>query len=267
MEDDAEDAILKAEQIPYDQPSEVILSSRNPLKDGNILFVLLNFEHILSLTIQNESPVHVPPANLSTTLPKLEYLKLAFGRFPANFQIDGYLTKTLKEVHIHDNNGTSLPSPTTGLQLPNIHTLGINYPAQPFLESVKMPTLTTLVLYPFNFPAGIPPTGAQAISTYRQLKHLRFQEGNVPQGRSAYYGVTSAFKHLAPHTPTLQSLTFDHCYVDGGALLEVFKTPKKTEKAKSPANLQQMVLSYTKGITRGHCDELKQAVGNIKVFR
>ncbi|KAG8823147.1 hypothetical protein FRC19_004546 [Serendipita sp. 401] len=267
MEDDARDVILKAEQIPFQQPFRLVLSSRNPLKDGNILSALSRFQGIQSLTIQNENPVCVPSVTLSSTLPKLEYLELAFGIFPASFQIDGYLTETLKEVHIHDNDSTSLPSPTTGLQLPSLHTLGINYPAQAFLESVKMPTLTTLVLYPFNHPAGIPSTGAQAISTYRQLKHLRFQEGNVPQGRSAYYGVTSAFRRLAPHTPTLQSLTFDHCYVDGGALLEVFKTPKKTEKAKSLANLQELVLSYTEGITRGHCDKLKQAVGNIKVFR
>ncbi|KAG8756170.1 hypothetical protein FRC14_003311 [Serendipita sp. 396] len=267
MENDARDVILKAGQIPFQQPSGLVLSSRNPLKDGNILSALSRFQGIKSLTIKNESPVCLPSATLSSTLPKLEYLELAFGRFPARFQIDGYLTETLKEVHIHDNNSTSLPSPTTGLQLPTLHTLGINYPAQVFLEAVKMPTLTTLVLYPFNFLEHIPTASAQAIAVYRQLKHLRFQGWNAPEDMRQRSEVTGAFSRLAPHTPTLQSLTFDHCYINGGALLGLFKTLKKMEKAKLLANFQEIALSYTEGITRGHCDELKQVVGNIKVFR
>ncbi|KAG8756970.1 hypothetical protein FRC14_002509 [Serendipita sp. 396] len=167
MEDDAEDVILKAENIPFTNSFELVLSSRNLFKDGNILSALSSFDHIQALTIQNESPAHLPPATLPSTLPKLECLKLLFGKFPAGFQLDGYLTETLKEVHIHDNNGTSLPSPTIGLQLPNIHTLGINYPARRFLESVEMFSLTTLVVYTVNFLVGMPVTGAQAISIYR----------------------------------------------------------------------------------------------------
>ncbi|KAG8795962.1 hypothetical protein FRC16_009879 [Serendipita sp. 398] len=268
MEDDAADTILKAEKFPFKQSSRLVLSSRNSLKDGNILSVLRSFRQIRSLTIQNEIPTHVPPATFSSTLPTLDYLKLAFGTFPAGFQLNGYLTETLKELHIHDNNGTSLPSPMVGRRLPNLHTLGINYPAQSFLESIAMPALTNLILYTFNFAGATPTTTAQAISTYKQLKNLRFQEWTDPSsGSDSYYGAMGALSRLAPRIPTLQSLTFDRCYVDGGALVKLFETPKEAVKVKSLTNLQEMVLSYTEGITRVHCDELKQAVGNIKVFR
>ncbi|KAG8756171.1 hypothetical protein FRC14_003312 [Serendipita sp. 396] len=246
----------------------LVLSSRGPLRGENLLSGLSNFGNIQSLTIQNESPISLPPATLSTTLPRLECLKLILGRFPADFQLDAYLPETLQELHIHDNNGTSLPSPTAGQRLPNLHTLGINYPARSFLESVEMPALTTLILYTFNFAGATPTTEAQAVSTYRQLKHLRFQEWTDPgSGGDSYYGAMGALSRLAPHTPNLQILTFCHCYVDGGALVELLKIPQQTGTAKSLASLQEMVLSYTEGITRDHCDELKQVVGNIKVFR
>ncbi|KAG8813618.1 hypothetical protein FRC18_002383 [Serendipita sp. 400] len=268
MENDAAVTILKASQLPFRQPSGLVLSSRNPLKSGSILSVLPNFSYIQSLTIQNEIPAQVPPTNFSSTLPNLDYLKLAFGTFPAGFQLNGYLTETLKELHIHDNNGTSLPSPMVGRRLPNLHTLGINYPAQSFLESIAMPALTKLILYTFNFAGATPTTAAQAISTYKQLKDLRFEEWTDPSsGSDSYYGAMGALSRLAPHTPILQSLTFDRCYVDGGALVELLETPKEEVKVKSLTNLQEMVLSYTEGITRGHCDELKQVVENIKVFR
>ncbi|KAG8846075.1 hypothetical protein FRB91_001185 [Serendipita sp. 411] len=246
----------------------LVLSSRGPLRGENLLSGLSNFGNIRSLTIQNESPISLPPATLSTTLPRLECLKLVLGRFPADFQLDAYLPETLQELHIHDNNGTSLPSPTAGQRLPNLHTLGINYPARSFLESVEMPALTTLILYTFNFAGATTATDAQAVSTYKQLKHLRFQEWTDPgSGGDSYYGAMGALSRLAPHTPNLQTLTFGHCYVDGGALVELLKIPQQTGTAKSLASLQEMVLSCTEGITRDHCDELKQVVGDIKVFR
>ncbi|KAG8829701.1 hypothetical protein FRC17_006171 [Serendipita sp. 399] len=187
----------------------------------------------------------------------------------SNFQLDSYLPQTLTELYIRDNDATSLPMPTTNLQLPRLCVLGINYPAHGFLKRVEMRALKTLILYSYDFPGATPTTKPQAVITYGQLCNIRFEAWSQPKDiiGDSYYGAVGALSRLVQHMPALQSLTFDRSYVDGGALVELISRSKEKEAVEPLPKLDQLVLSYTEGITRDHCDELKKTLSQIKVFR
>ncbi|KAG8820591.1 hypothetical protein FRC17_010105 [Serendipita sp. 399] len=219
--------------------------------------------------IWNERPVSLPSANFSSTHPRLCILELLIDKFPESFQLDGYLPQTLKHLYIRDIDGTSLPSLTTNLQLPSLQRLGINYPAHGVIERLEMKALKCLILYPYNFPGATPATGPQALATYLQLSAIRFEEWSKPNNIEGdpYYGAVGTLSRLVQYTPALHSLAFYRCYVDGGAFIELIKSSKEKDASKSLPMLEQIVLSHTEGITRDHCDELKQMVTKIKVFR
>ncbi|KAG8813617.1 hypothetical protein FRC19_010099 [Serendipita sp. 401] len=268
MREDTEKVAQVLPKIPYGSPSEVILASRRPLRNGNILKPLEYFSSVEFLCIINKAPEYIPPATLSTTLPKLICLALEFKKFPANFQLDGYLTTTLKELYLYDKDGTSHPSPTAGLQLPNLLTLGINYPAQRFFEAIEMKSLDTLILYDYDFPGAAPATGERAISSYSQLTNITFQGWAEPVSEyETYCGAMDAFTRLSRYTPALKSLGFDRSYIPGNALLQHLNQSEEKKGIELSPNLQELVLKCTKGITRDHCDELRKVVANITVVR
>ncbi|KAG8820593.1 hypothetical protein FRC17_010107 [Serendipita sp. 399] len=268
MEDDQERTIQKASQFPFDSPTFVVLSCRGPLRHGNLLMALSSFRSTRSLTILNDRPIVLPPARFSDTLPQLTYLRLEFKKFPSRFPLDGYLPATLEELHIRDDDGTSLPSPTNSLQLPKLHTLGINYPARSLLEEVEMNTLSTLVFYNCGFAGATAAPEGQFLRACNQLTHLKFDTwGERYAVVNSRDGAMGAFGHLAKKLQYLGSLTFDRCYVDGGAFMELIKSSKEKDASKSLPKLEQIVLSHTEGITRDHCDELKKTLSQIKVFR
>ncbi|KAG8829699.1 hypothetical protein FRC17_006169 [Serendipita sp. 399] len=266
MEEDQESIVQRASQIPYKSPSALVVSSRGPLKDGELHSILHGFTEIEALTIRNARPVALPRVDFSSTHTKLSSLTLTIGKFPENFQLDGYLTQTLTALYIRDNNATSLPTPTTNLQLPNVRVLGINYPARGFLEKVELKILAALVWYPCSVPGAGLITVAQALTTYGQLTDIRFDEWSQPDAEQCD-GAVGSLSRMVQYTPALQSLAFEQCYVDGGALIELISRSKEKEAAESLAKLEQIVLSHTEGITRDHCDELKQMGTKIKVFR
>ncbi|KAG8820592.1 hypothetical protein FRC17_010106 [Serendipita sp. 399] len=269
MEGDQQAIVQKAAQIPFRTPFALVVTSRAPLTSGRLHSVWYDFPFIESLTVRNEIPVAPPPKALSSTHRWLSSLSLTIGKFPANFQLDSYLPQTLTKLYIRDNDATSLPIPTTNLQLPRLCVLGINYPAHGFLERVEMKALKTLILYSYDFPGATPTTKPQAVSTYGQLCDIRFEEWSQPKDiiGDSYYGAVGALSRLVQHMPALQSLTFEHSYVDGGALVELISRSEEKEAVESLPKLDQLVLIHTEGITRDHCDELKKTLSQIKVFR
>ncbi|KAG8819104.1 hypothetical protein FRC19_010101 [Serendipita sp. 401] len=268
MADDQAHIMQKISQVPFTAPHTLTVSSRNPLKYGQILAYLTGFSAVKSLVIINKAPTVLPAASFSSNFPNLTSLKLLIGVFPATLQLTGYLPSTLEELYLRDDDGTSLPPLPTAVNLPRLHTLGINYPAGDFLKQVKASALKTLIFYPYkNIPSAVPTMEGHAVDTYRQLDHLKFEEWPKPDTNDeSYGGATKAFSTSAQHTPNLSSLTFDQCYVDGEALVHSIALSKEEGALEALDKLEEITLYLTEGITRDHCGELKHLVAKLKIF-
>lgn len=267
MTKDKQDIAQKLAGIPFKAAHTLIFSSRSPLQYGNILNSFSSFPHVDKLVILNKSPLRLP-TGVSDILRNLTSLNLILGQFPETFQLGEYLLPNLQELHLRDGSGKSLPSLVANAQLSHLQILGINYPARNFFERVEMNVLKTLVLYPFvDLPGASPTSEGHATSTYSRFVHLKFRDWSKLIEETDSYGAAEAFTRLASKTSTLASVTFDQCYVDGEALIQLITCSKDKEAVEGLPKLEEITLTRTEGITRDQCDVLKKLVSKLNVYR
>lgn len=260
---------INSDHIPLTSGVEIIsepiktfiLSSQRPMVD-KIFKILVNWPSIDALCIVNGRPELKKPLNLSSMCPQLTKLALRVKTFPPAFKIAGFLTPTLQELYIQDEDGhtASLDIPKQ-IVLSNLSTLGITISASPLLKDIRVSSLRTLILYG---PTSLENFHFSMIGSIKavihQLSRLEFHDWEVPGT------AVMVFRSLVLEMKALRSVKFLRSHIDGESLILALNSAMEKSESFILPNLGEMVLSNVTGITKDQCERLKPLVRRLKIY-
>jgi hypothetical protein len=262
MQDDEDTYMKRLDFLPLRQPAKLIFSARNTIIHGNIWSCLGGFSQVKSFSLLNDYPSSFPDMLLGILLHRLQELTLHVKKFPLNFHLLNLLPATLQELHLRNDARGPLPILSANVELPQLRVLGITFSGFYLLDKLAAKTLRSLTLYgPQDYTNVQLFFTRQAAEIYSQLLHLNFEDWRAPNVLEGPFGVVPVLKDLIKKVPMLHKMKFLRCFVDGGALLPIISGGDATH----PTRLEEIVLSYSSGITNDQCEELKQLVKTVKV--
>jgi hypothetical protein len=227
------------------------------------------FESLRSLTITTKYPgdAYAVNFNLKGCLPQLRVLKIFLKMLPDYwFFQDNMLTPMLEEFHLHHELHKPGLRRLGDIELPNLRTLGISFFNLHIYQSTALAAIKSLVLYGSSLHGDIHRTHIENIGDiYRQLSNLCFEGWVGPESSDQVYGVANVLEILARNKPTLKSIKISDSFVDGVALVRLFKEAGSGFGENGLNKVRDLTLSYTHGVTRSQCDELSLLVPKLTV--
>lgn len=267
MQEDYGNSMQRINYLPFRQARSITFSSKSPLRHG-ALFQYINVPTVQNLTIINDYPASLPNIAISSKFPQLTSLTFRIVQFPSNFALRNYLTTTLKELHIQRTTNGEFTNLENGIQLPQLHSLGIPPSARSLLARVSLPELRTLILYGSNDPhelVGIA-MGGGADRVYRRITHLEFREWGAMTEANLNAGAASMLSIVISKMPGLHSIKFVDSWVDGVELADVVVSAMADDGGKKLKYLKGITLSGISGITREECDRIKEVVPRLDIY-
>lgn len=256
MQDDRAQYTQNANSFPFRHPVSLTLSSRNPMAYNCIFSFLPSYNTIKSLKVINDYPQVLQVTELASILPQLESLTIHVKRFPAEFQLDNFLSENLQELYLRHDDGGALPQLTNHWRLPNLKVLGLTSSGLNLLERTQLKKLESLILYGTN---GIEDVhivaGNNPGKAYGRILHLTLEDWKS----EGPYGAVPIFTELAMVMTQLCTVKFAGCFVDGSTLTE-FVQSSLGEGGMSLNKLEEIFIRDTTGITRDDCESLASLV-------
>jgi hypothetical protein len=221
--------------------------------------------------------------NIRGYLPLLTVLKFLLKQIPHRFQLEEAISRPLeefylyhetKEPHLHrlrsylyygmiSPNQRELGDPVA---LPYLHTLGSLLPDLWVYNSIKFTTLESLVLYGSSFHFDFHMDNIENLDNiFRRLSNVRFESWKEHESPEQLHRVVPVLEIFTKKCPSLKSIKISDSFVDGAALVALFKEVGNGPKRDRLRRLEVLTLSFTSGITRTQCDELSLLVPKLNV--
>ncbi|CAG8653625.1 13253_t:CDS:1 [Acaulospora colombiana] len=262
----------RIDSLPFRRASTLTITmGRNPRLTGRFFDTFFKFVSIRSLTITSNytggrGMMHY---NIDMSFPHLKFLKLWLKWLPRDFQLDHVLARRLEEFHLYHKIDTPmLGMPEYGIELPELHTLGVSFCDLWKYQPVKVGALSSLILYgsPFNGQLH-GPLIEDLNNLFYGLAHLRFEGWRKPESpENELEGVVAVLEVLARKSPALKSIRVSNSFVDGEALVSLFVEARSGLKGDALKHTEELTLSHTTGITQSHCNELLSLVQRLNVY-
>lgn len=216
-------------------------------------------------TFNNAFPSTLSNIIISSYFPQLEVLTLHVKKFPRGAQLGSWLSTTIQELYLRNDDGGPLPQMPANVDLPQLRVLGITYPGFYLLDKLTARALQSLILYGTKRSTSLQMVIFHpATSVYGQLFHLTFEDW---QYRTDHLAAVAVFKKLVEKTLAVQTVKFITSFVNGRDLVSGMKTiVAGSGESASHKQLEEITLSYTSGITNDQCDELKKLVKRVKIY-
>jgi hypothetical protein len=148
----------------------------------------------------------------------LKYLRLELTTFN-DFKLAENLIFSLEELYI-SHHGISRIFVDTLLELPHLRTLGITpYELDPF-QSTNLPALQKMI---FNAPLSPPSLDLEhciehAVAIFGSIKIIELYQWDW---ETPSWNVTNMVEKLLPRLPSLVTINFVRCFVDGTNLIKI----------------------------------------------
>jgi hypothetical protein len=258
-----------------------ITMGMHPPITGPIFSKLSLFKSLKSLTITSDYPGGVWASmylNIRRYLPLLTVLKFLLKQIPHQFKLEEAISRPLeefylyhetKEPHLHRLRSYlyyDLTSQRNPFVLPSLHTLGSLLPDLWVYNSIEFTTLESLVLYGSSFHFDFHMDDIENLDNiFRRLSNIRFESWKEHESPEQLHRVVPVLEIFTRKCPSLKSIKISDSFVDGAALVALFKEVGNSPKRDRLRRLEVLTLSFTSGITRTQCDELSLLVPKLNV--
>ncbi|KIM28719.1 hypothetical protein M408DRAFT_131809 [Serendipita vermifera MAFF 305830] len=252
--------------VSFRQPKSLILQIISNIQQGYLATLLGPLSNITSLEVIAKGTYTSTPPQFSTTQPSLAYLRLNLTTFQP-FDIAGYLSPSLQELHIHHNGVNALSFSAASLQLPKLKVLGITPPDMTFTNSLRLPKLARIVLYgPKTLTIARVSLNQFANSEhFKRMRELELRDWKIfKRGSDDEWSVMNTFEEIVAQMRSISTLHLVDSHIDGTRLFDIIDTLKDTTQAEDSL-MSEVVVDCCSGITRDECEAIANMVGKVEV--
>jgi hypothetical protein len=267
MYDDNNAFMQRLSYLPVCKPTSLVFSARSSIRYGYIFNYLSRFSAVKSFSLINDHPLSLPTVSFATCLPQLQNLAFHVKTFPQGLQLGSFLTTSLQEIHLRNDEGGSWPN-LDNIQLSQLRVLGITFPGSYLLDRLAAKGLRSLTLYgPYDCGLSKVTLSQQSAAIYNQLTHLKFEDWRKPDILNGTLGAVAILSDLNAKMTALQTIVFAGSFVDGAALVSTIETRREGSGGlSSDRSLKEITFRHISGITRAQCERVEDLVKEVNVY-
>ncbi|PVF93702.1 hypothetical protein CPB86DRAFT_829143 [Serendipita vermifera] len=250
--------------VPFRSREHLKLTFQSGGDQGHVQEILSHFRRLNRFEFSDKGSRIVSLGTVAESLASLTHLRITIEDMPA-IDMTNILNPGLVELRITHNGqnlSTRLPSI---LGLSQLKILGITYPDVALLESLDAPALRDLELHGSTSQRPECVLEASARDILSRISNLSFHDWKVKPVDGMQISPGGVFKQLAASMPSLRTVKFMNCQLNGGTLVELFKS-RLTSDSPVIAQLEGISFTGCSIITRTEYEIISEAFPSIKFF-